>query len=269
MQRGQLCEVGQLVRQRVGFLWPQNSRKRGRFFFHRKTGIFPMGGFGRGGIFLKKNTPNDFVAKKKGRSVLFWSVPHGGSNQGLYRSPNPLPSCIVQKNGDRWGESSTGKMMQDHFFILILMWGFSGFLNAPNTMVITWKKDGLFCNFQTPRCGTWLWFSKNTPKKITCPLKRDHFGRKWIIFQPSIFRWYISFRGSNSWKKFSLSLGMFLGVSCLSPGAKIQPNLKPSIHSRLLQSFGGVGHPHEEGGWMSSLLSEAGSKGGKDFLLGY
>jgi len=54
---------------------------------------------------------------------------------------------------------------------------------------------------------------------------------------------------------------MLLGVCCLSPGAKIQPNLKPSIHSRLLQSFGGVGHPHEEGGWMSGLFSEAGSKG--------
>ena len=66
-------------------------------------------------------------------------------------------------------------------------------------------------------------------------------------------------------KKFSLSLGMLLGVCHLSPGAKIQRNLKPSIHSRLLQSFGGVGHPHEEGGWMNSLLSKAGSKGGRTF----
>ena len=53
-----------------GFCGPKWVRKRGRFFLHRKTGIFPMGGFGRGGIFLKKNTPNDFVAKKK-RSVCF------------------------------------------------------------------------------------------------------------------------------------------------------------------------------------------------------
>ena len=51
--------------------------------------------------------------------------------------------------------------------------------------------------------------------------------------------------------------------SAFCPGTKIQPNLKPSIHSRLLQSFGGVGHPHEEGGWMSGLFSEAGSKGGR------
>ena len=34
------------------------------------------------------------------------------------------------------------------------------------------------------------------PRKLTCPLKRDYFNRKYI-FQPSFFRKYVSFQGGN------------------------------------------------------------------------
>jgi len=34
------------------------------------------------------------------------------------------------------------------------------------------------------------------PRKLTCPLKRDYFNRKYI-FQPLIFRGHVNFPGSN------------------------------------------------------------------------
>ena len=34
------------------------------------------------------------------------------------------------------------------------------------------------------------------PGKLTCPLKRDYFNRKYI-FQPSFFRGYVNFQGGN------------------------------------------------------------------------
>ena len=36
------------------------------------------------------------------------------------------------------------------------------------------------------------------PGKLTCPLKRDYFNRKYI-FQPSFFRGYVSFQGVAAW----------------------------------------------------------------------
>jgi len=35
------------------------------------------------------------------------------------------------------------------------------------------------------------------PRKLTCPLKRDYFNRKYI-FQPSLFRDMLAFRGPGS-----------------------------------------------------------------------
>ena len=40
-----------------------------------------------------------------------------------------------------------------------------------------------------------------TPLKLTYPLKRNQFKRK-FIFQPSIFRGYVSFQGDNAKKKY-------------------------------------------------------------------
>ena len=34
------------------------------------------------------------------------------------------------------------------------------------------------------------------PWNLTCPLKKGHFKRKWIIFQPAFFRGHVGFRGS-------------------------------------------------------------------------
>ena len=34
------------------------------------------------------------------------------------------------------------------------------------------------------------------PWNLTCPLKRRHFKRKWIIFQPAFFRGHVGFRWS-------------------------------------------------------------------------
>ena len=37
-----------------------------------------------------------------------------------------------------------------------------------------------------------------TPQKINaCPLRRNHFKRKWVIFQPSVFTGYANFQGLN------------------------------------------------------------------------
>ena len=38
--------------------------------------------------------------------------------------------------------------------------------------------------------------SYNSPRKLTCPLKRGHFKRN-FIFRPSNFRRYVSFQGGN------------------------------------------------------------------------
>ena len=42
--------------------------------------------------------------------------------------------------------------------------------------------------------ATWQW--ELHPRKLTCPLKRDYFNRKYI-FQPSFFRGYVSFQGGR------------------------------------------------------------------------
>ena len=38
--------------------------------------------------------------------------------------------------------------------------------------------------------------TKLHPRKLTCPLKRDYFNRKYI-FQPSFFKGYVSFHGGK------------------------------------------------------------------------
>ena len=44
------------------------------------------------------------------------------------------------------------------------------------------------------RCIFPVFFSEDIhPGKLSCPLKRDYFNRKYI-FQPSIFRWHVRFR---------------------------------------------------------------------------
>ena len=44
------------------------------------------------------------------------------------------------------------------------------------------------------------------PTKLTCPLKRDYFNRKYI-FQPLIFRGHVSFRGSKlrAWWTYNIN----------------------------------------------------------------
>ena len=46
------------------------------------------------------------------------------------------------------------------------------------------------------------------PGKLTCPLKRYNFNRKYI-FQPSIFRGHVSFRGSTCWYIIYKGLWLF------------------------------------------------------------
>ena len=55
------------------------------------------------------------------------------------------------------------------------------------------------------------------PRKLTCPLKRDYFNRKYI-FQPLIFRGHVSFPGSSPnnikampWPHHEISLLSLLG----------------------------------------------------------
>ncbi len=59
---------------------------------------------------------------------------------------------------------------------------------------------------------SWLW--KYTPRKRTCPLKRDYFKRKYI-FQPLIFRGHVSFPGVNlpSWQNFDAKKSMVVQES--------------------------------------------------------
>ena len=63
------------------------------------------------------------------------------------------------------------------------------------------------------------------PRKITCPLKRNHFSREYL-FQPSIFRGHVNFQGSMILlhKKY-LSHSLYVGVY-ISKGAFESP--KPS-----------------------------------------
>ena len=67
LQRGQLCEVGQLVRQRVGFLWPKWVRNVAVFFIGKRE-FSPWAVLG--GVHIPwKKIHQDFVNKK--RSVCF------------------------------------------------------------------------------------------------------------------------------------------------------------------------------------------------------
>ncbi len=43
--------------------------------------------------------------------------------------------------------------------------------------------------------GSYAFSTQLPPWELTFPLKKDHFERKWIIFQPSIFNGYVSFQG--------------------------------------------------------------------------
>ena len=63
------------------------------------------------------------------------------------------------------------------------------------------------------------------PRKLTCPLNRDYFNRKYI-FQPSFFRGYVSFQGgiqtsSQSKQSFSPS----------SPGSDAVKRRRPELQS--------------------------------------
>ena len=54
------------------------------------------------------------------------------------------------------------------------------------------------------------------PGKLTCPLKRDYFNRKYI-FQPSFFRGYVSFQGCTTHQ--------FLGYMLVFGGVWSRPNV--------------------------------------------
>ena len=59
------------------------------------------------------------------------------------------------------------------------------------------------------------------PGKLTCPLKRDYFNRKYI-FQPSVFRGYVSFQGVvGGWTNPSENMLVKMGSSSPSIGVKI------------------------------------------------
>ena len=56
------------------------------------------------------------------------------------------------------------------------------------------------------------------PWKLTCPPKRDHFNGKYI-FQPLIFRGYVSFQGSKWWSIYTAkSTRLRLGFASLMLG---------------------------------------------------
>ena len=64
------------------------------------------------------------------------------------------------------------------------------------------------------------------PRKLTCPLKKYYFNRKYI-FQPLIFRGHLSFPGSKLSNK----------SSCRNPAANPQSSLGSSTAARCARRF--------------------------------